>query len=88
MILPLPATLAAIVRRPSRMCDKLYSVPSVAEILDVSRRSVYRYIEAGELTVVDMRTGVERSRVRILGRDVEALIKRRMALSKSARSAC
>jgi excisionase family DNA binding protein len=69
------------------MCDKLYSVPSVAEMLDVSRRSVYRYIEAGELTVVDMRTGVERSRVRILGRDVEALIKRRMALSKTARSA-
>jgi excisionase family DNA binding protein len=69
------------------MCDKLYSVPNVAEILDVSRRSVYRYIEAGELTVVDMRTGVERSRVRILGRDVEALIKRRMAPSKTARSA-
>jgi excisionase family DNA binding protein len=69
------------------MCDKLYSVPSVAEMLDVSRRSVYRYIEAGELTVVDMRTGAERSRVRILGREVEALIKRRMALSKTARSA-
>ncbi|MFF0201803.1 helix-turn-helix domain-containing protein [Streptomyces sp. NPDC005017] len=79
--------LAAIVRRSSRMCDKLYSVPSVAEMLDVSRRSVYRYIEAGELTVVDMRTGAERSRVRILGREVEALIKRRMALSKTARSA-
>ncbi|MFI2204777.1 helix-turn-helix domain-containing protein [Streptomyces sp. NPDC020192] len=69
------------------MCEKLYSVPSVAEILDVSRRSVYRYIEAGELRVVDMRTGLERSRVRIPGRDVEALIKRRMTLSKAARSA-
>ncbi|NUT25323.1 MAG: helix-turn-helix domain-containing protein [Streptomyces sp.] len=69
------------------MCDKLYSVPAVAEILDVSRRSVYRYIEAGELAVVDMRTGVERSRVRVLGRDVDALIKRRMVVSKAARSA-
>lgn len=69
------------------MCDKLHSVRSVAEMLDVSRRSVYRYIEAGELTVVDMRTGVERSRVRILGREVEALIERRMALSKTTQSA-
>lgn len=56
-------------------------------MLDVSRRSVYRYIEAGELTVVDMRTGVERSRVRIPGREVEALIERRMALSKTTQSA-
>lgn len=56
-------------------------------MLDVSRRSVYRYNEAGELTVVDMRTGVERSRVRILGREVEALIERRMALSKTTQSA-
>lgn len=56
-------------------------------MLDVSRRSVYRYIEAGELTVVDMRTGVERSRVRIIGREVEALIERRMALSKTTQSA-
>ncbi len=56
-------------------------------MLDVSRRSVYRYIESGELTVVDMRTGVERSRVRIPGREVEALIERRMALSKTTKSA-
>jgi excisionase family DNA binding protein len=79
--------LAAIVRRSPGMCDRLHSVRSVAEILDVSRRSVYRYIEAGELSVVDMRTGAERSRVRILGRDVDALIKRRTATSKAARSA-
>ncbi|WP_286014613.1 helix-turn-helix domain-containing protein [Streptomyces sp. ATCC 21386] len=79
--------LGAIVRRLSRVCDKLHSVRSVAEMLDVSRRSVYRYIESGELTVVDMRTGVERSRVRIPGREVEALIERRMALSKTTKSA-
>ncbi|MEV7958312.1 helix-turn-helix domain-containing protein [Streptomyces sp. NPDC088141] len=59
------------------MCDRLLSVRSVAEILEVSRRSVYRYIAAGELSVVDMRTGPERSRVRIPGKDVEALVQRR-----------
>ncbi|MEU9379462.1 helix-turn-helix domain-containing protein [Streptomyces sp. NPDC048279] len=83
----MPAMLAAIVRRSSRVCDKLHSVRRVAEMLDVSRRSVYRYIESGELAVVDMRTGVERSRVRIPGREVEALIERRMALSKTTKSA-
>ncbi|WP_172386807.1 helix-turn-helix domain-containing protein [Streptomyces sp. MNP-20] len=60
------------------MCDKLHSVQSVAEILDVSRRSVYRYIALGELSVVDLRTGPERSRVRIPGGDVQALVKRRL----------
>lgn len=59
------------------MCDKLHSVRSVAEILDVSRRSVYRYIALGELSVIDLRTGVERSRVRIPGCDVQALMERR-----------
>ncbi|WP_346096951.1 hypothetical protein [Streptomyces olivaceiscleroticus] len=41
------------------MCDKLLSIKSVAEILDGSRRSVYRYIALGELSVVDLRTGTE-----------------------------
>ncbi|MEU6245815.1 helix-turn-helix domain-containing protein [Streptomyces sp. NPDC047024] len=59
------------------MCDKLLSIKAVAEILDVSRRSIYRYIALGELSVVDLRTGSERSRVRIPARDVEALVKRR-----------
>ncbi|MFE4018690.1 helix-turn-helix domain-containing protein [Streptomyces sp. NPDC059101] len=57
------------------------SIKSVAEILEVSRRSVYRYIALGELSVVDLRTGGERSRVRIPGRDVEALVRRRTASS-------
>ncbi|MGW0535093.1 helix-turn-helix domain-containing protein [Streptomyces sp. NPDC003032] len=63
------------------MCDKLHSVRSVAEILDVSRRSVYRYIALGELSVIDLRTGDERSRVRIPGGDVKALVERRRAQS-------
>ncbi|MFE3556233.1 helix-turn-helix domain-containing protein [Streptomyces sp. NPDC059193] len=69
------------------MCDKLLSVPSVAQILDVSRRSVYRYIALGELSVVDLRTGTERSRVRIPSGDVRELVRRRTAISSSVRAA-
>lgn len=61
------------------MCEALLSVPRVAQILDISRRSVYRYIESGELSVVDLRTGSERSRVRIPSEDVHELILRRTA---------
>ncbi|MEU3402868.1 helix-turn-helix domain-containing protein [Streptomyces sp. NPDC006670] len=63
------------------MCENLLSVPRVAQILDVSRRSVYRYISSGELTVVDLRTGTERSRVRIPSGDVRELIRRRTAVT-------
>ncbi|MFJ2554059.1 MULTISPECIES: helix-turn-helix domain-containing protein [unclassified Streptomyces] len=47
------------------MPSRLLSVPAVADLLDVDRRTVYRLISAGELPVVDLRTGAERSRVRI-----------------------
>ncbi|MGW2587336.1 helix-turn-helix domain-containing protein [Streptomyces virginiae] len=63
------------------MCDRLLSIPSVAQILDVSRRSVYRYIALGELSVVDLRTGSERSRVRIPSGDVRELVRRRASAS-------
>ncbi|MFE3374535.1 helix-turn-helix domain-containing protein [Streptomyces anulatus] len=59
------------------VCEKLLSIQSVAEILDVSRRSVYRYIALGELSAIDLRTGSERSRVRVSGSDVKALVERR-----------
>jgi excisionase family DNA binding protein len=29
--------------------EKLYTLPEIAEILKVSRKSVYRYIESGKL---------------------------------------
>ncbi|WP_371665889.1 helix-turn-helix domain-containing protein [Streptomyces sp. NBC_01241] len=69
------------------MCEKLLSIQSVAEILDVSRRSVYRYIALGELSAIDLRTGAERSRVRVSGSDVKALVERRTSSSGSSSSA-
>jgi excisionase family DNA binding protein len=58
---------------------RLLSVPAVAEILDVDRRTVYRFIASGELPVVDLRTGPGRSRVRIPATEVDAFIGRRTA---------
>ncbi|MEU3072264.1 helix-turn-helix domain-containing protein [Streptomyces laurentii] len=47
------------------MAPRLLSIPAVAAALDVDRRTVYRFIAAGELPVVDLRTGPGRSRVRV-----------------------
>ncbi|MFG2113582.1 helix-turn-helix domain-containing protein [Streptomyces sp. NPDC048718] len=47
------------------MTPRLLSIPAVAAALDVDRRTVYRFIAAGELPVVDLRTGPGRSRVRV-----------------------
>ncbi|MGW7220208.1 helix-turn-helix transcriptional regulator [Streptomyces sp. NPDC054826] len=47
------------------MPARLLSIPAVAAALDVDRRTVYRFIAAGELPVVDLRTGTGRSRVRV-----------------------
>lgn len=69
------------------MSDRLLSVPAVAGLLDVSRRTVYRFVASGELSIVDLRTGAERSRVRIPSADVEALIKRRTVGSPKHRAA-
>ncbi|MFE5300058.1 helix-turn-helix domain-containing protein [Streptomyces sp. NPDC056632] len=92
-----PAAMAADLRSRSRglpreakgptVCDSLLSVPRVAEMLDISRRSVYRYIELGELSVVDLRTGNGRSRVRIPSRDVHEFVGRRTSTTSCRRSA-
>ncbi|WP_406724550.1 helix-turn-helix domain-containing protein [Streptomyces sp. GD-15H] len=47
------------------MPARLLSIPAVAAALDVDRRTVYRFIAAGDLPVVDLRTGPGRSRVRV-----------------------
>ncbi|MFD7609885.1 helix-turn-helix domain-containing protein [Streptomyces sp. NPDC059828] len=47
------------------MPSRLLSIPAVAAALDVDRRTVYRFIAAGDLPVVDLRTGSGRSRARV-----------------------
>ncbi|MEU6995440.1 helix-turn-helix domain-containing protein [Streptomyces sp. NPDC046465] len=47
------------------MPARLLSIPAVAAALDVDRRTVYRFIAAGDLPVVDLRTGTSRSRIRV-----------------------
>ncbi|MFD4754282.1 helix-turn-helix domain-containing protein [Streptomyces sp. NPDC058426] len=59
------------------MSPRLLSIPAVAAALDVDRRTVYRIIAAGELPVVDLRTGPGRSRVRIPAAGLDEFISRR-----------
>ncbi|WP_030957979.1 helix-turn-helix domain-containing protein [Streptomyces sp. NRRL S-378] len=67
------------------MPARLLSVPAVAAALDVDRRTVYRFIAAGELPVVDLRTGTGRSRVRIPADGLEEFITSRSAASPRTR---
>ncbi|MFI2618514.1 helix-turn-helix transcriptional regulator [Streptomyces sp. NPDC018584] len=60
---------------------RLLSVPAVAAALDVDRRTVYRLIAAGDLPVVDLRTGAGRSRVRVPVDGLDAFISSRSAAS-------
>ncbi|MFD7627400.1 helix-turn-helix domain-containing protein [Streptomyces sp. NPDC059851] len=57
------------------MAPRLLSIPAAA--LDVDRRTVYRFIAAGELPVVDLRTGPARSRVRVLAASLDDFINSR-----------
>ncbi|MFF0448121.1 helix-turn-helix domain-containing protein [Streptomyces sp. NPDC004609] len=59
--------------------SRLLSIPAVAATLDVDRRTVYRFIAAGELDIVDLRTGQGRSRVRVPAASLDAFIANRMA---------
>ncbi|MFI2314259.1 helix-turn-helix domain-containing protein [Streptomyces sp. CB00072] len=59
------------------MFTRLLSIPAVAAALDVDRRTVYRFIAAGELPVVDLRTGQGRSRVRVPEAGLHDFINRR-----------
>ncbi|MFE6774585.1 helix-turn-helix transcriptional regulator [Streptomyces sp. NPDC057702] len=47
------------------MPARLLSSPAVAAALDVDRRTIYRFIAAGDLPVVDLRTGTGRSRIHV-----------------------
>lgn len=63
----------------------LLSIPAVAAALDVDRRTVYRFIAAGELPVVDLRTGTGRSRIRVPAAALEEFITSRSVTSSQSR---
>ncbi|KAA0922137.1 helix-turn-helix domain-containing protein [Streptomyces apricus] len=67
------------------MPARLLSIPAVAAALDVDRRTVYRFIAAGDLPVVDLRTGTKRSRVRVPAAGLEEFIASRLVASPRAR---
>ncbi|MFD9716092.1 helix-turn-helix domain-containing protein [Streptomyces sp. NPDC059076] len=67
------------------MPARLLSIPAVAATLDVDRRTVYRFIAAGELDIVDLRTGTGRSRVRVLAASLDAFITSRITVTPSLR---
>ncbi|MFE9449763.1 helix-turn-helix domain-containing protein [Streptomyces sp. NPDC006739] len=67
------------------MPPRLLSIPAVAAALDVDRRTVYRFIAAGELPIVDLRTGTGRSRVRVPAAGLEEFISSRAVLPPMAR---
>ncbi|MEV8366691.1 helix-turn-helix domain-containing protein [Streptomyces niveus] len=67
------------------MPARLLSIPAVAAALDVDRRTVYRFIAAGDLPVVDLRTGPRRSRVRVPVAGLDEFISRRAVVPPPAR---
>ncbi|MFJ8795375.1 helix-turn-helix domain-containing protein [Streptomyces sp. NPDC102462] len=67
------------------MPARLLSIPAVAAALDVDRRTVYRFIAAGDLPVVDLRTGTGRSRVRVPVASLDEFISRRAVVPPAAR---
>lgn len=67
------------------MPARLLSIPAVAAALDVDRRSVYRFIAAGDLPVVDLRTGIGRSRIRVPVAGLDEFISSRAVLAPRPR---
>ncbi|WTD05970.1 helix-turn-helix domain-containing protein [Streptomyces albidoflavus] len=67
------------------MPARLLSIPAVAAALDVDRRSVYRFIAAGDLPIVDLRTGTGRSRIRVPVAGLDEFISSRAVLAPRPR---
>jgi len=67
------------------MPARLLSIPTVAAALDVDRRTVYRFIAAGDLLVVDLRTGPGRSRVRVPAASLDEFLSRRAVVMPTTR---
>ncbi len=79
-----PLSLLAL-EKVSAMPARLLSIPAVAAALDVDRRTVYRFIAAGDLPVVDLRTGTGRSRVRVPAAGLDEFISRRVVAPPAVR---
>lgn len=61
---------------PTTRDDRMLTIDQVAERLGVSRRHVYRLLDAGELRAVDISVG-SRGRQRIAALEVDAFLARR-----------
>ncbi|MEV7833801.1 helix-turn-helix domain-containing protein [Streptomyces subrutilus] len=85
--LPAPkrAEYAPSVSKELALPARLPSIPAVAALLDVDRRTVYRFIAAGYLPIVDLRTGPERSRVRVPAAGLDEFIRSRAIVPAVAR---
>ncbi|MCC0575123.1 MULTISPECIES: helix-turn-helix domain-containing protein [Streptomyces] len=67
------------------MPPRLLSIPAVAAVLDVDRRTVYRFIAVGDLPVVDLRTGTGRSRIRVPAAGLDEFISSRAVAAPTPR---
>ncbi|MEV6395270.1 helix-turn-helix domain-containing protein [Streptomyces sp. NPDC051907] len=67
------------------MPPRLLSIPAVAAVLDVDRRTVYRFIAVGDLPVVDLRTGTGRSRIRVPAAGLDEFISSRAVAAPRSR---
>ncbi|MFD8105928.1 helix-turn-helix domain-containing protein [Streptomyces microflavus] len=67
------------------MPSRLLSIPAVAAVLDVDRRTVYRFIAVGDLPVVDLRTGTGRSRIRVPAAGLDEFISSRAVAAPTPR---
>ncbi|MEU0305798.1 helix-turn-helix domain-containing protein [Streptomyces cyaneofuscatus] len=67
------------------MPARLLSIPAVAGVLDVDRRTVYRFIAVGDLPVVDLRTGTGRSRIRVPAAGLDEFISSRVVAAPRPR---
>lgn len=56
--------------------ERLYSIPTAAELLDVNRATIYRLIRAGRLPHVDISLTGTRRRMRIRATDLHEFIQK------------
>lgn len=70
-------------KQPVRQTERCHSMTATAQILGVSRTTVYRLVWAGELETIDVGTGTKRGLPVVPQTSIDALLERRRA-SKGA----